>query len=65
MMNLVSIYSNMTTPDSNYFLVFLTLLFFASKRPGLKDFCLFFEMEEWWASEAHKIKFLENEIFKL
>ena len=38
---------------------------FASKRPGLKDFCLLFEMEGWWTSEAHKIKIVVNEIFEL
>ena len=55
----------MTTPGSQHFLVLLSQYFFASKRLGLKDFGLFFETEEWWASEAHKIKILENEILKL
>ena len=52
---LMSIYFleiNMTTPDPECFLVFLIWQFFASKRPGLKDFCSFFEMEESWASEV-------------
>ena len=43
---------NMTTPNFKHFLVFIIRQLFASKRPGLKDFCLFFEMEEWWASEV-------------
>ena len=55
----------MATPDFKQFLVLITKYFFPSKRPGLKDFCLFFGMEEWWTSEAHKVKFLENEISKV
>ena len=55
----------MTKPSSKHFLVFLTQYFFASKIPGLKDFCLFSEVEEWWASEAQKIKILKNEILQL
>ena len=31
----------MTTPDLKHFLVFITRYFFASKRPGLKDFVYF------------------------
>ena len=36
----------MTTPNFEYFLVFKIRQFITSKRPGLEDFCLFFEMEE-------------------
>ena len=56
---------NMTTPDFKHFLVFLTQQFFTSKRPGLNDFHLFSKMEEWWASEAHKIKIVKTEILQL
>ena len=38
--------NNMNTPDFKHFLIFITRYFFPSKRPGLKDSCLFFEMEE-------------------
>ena len=44
--------SNMTMPDFKHFLVFITRYFFPSKRPSLKDFCVFFEMEEYGASEV-------------
>ena len=43
---------NMTTHNFKYFLVFKIKQFITSKRPGLKDFCLFSEMEESWASEV-------------
>ena len=56
---------NLTTPGSKHLLVFLTQYFLPQKRAGLKDFCLIFEMEEWLASEAHKIKILQNQILKL
>ena len=54
----------MTTPDFKYFLVFKTWQIFVSNTPGLKDFCLFFKMEESWDSEACKIKILENKVLK-
>ena len=54
----------MTTPNLKYFLVFITKQFITSKQPGLNDFCLSFEMEESWASEACKIKIQENKVLK-
>ena len=39
---LSSIHMHITTPDSKHFLIFMIRRFFASERPGLKDFCLFF-----------------------
>ena len=44
--------NNTTTPNFKYFLVFKIEQFLTSKRPGLNDFCLSFEMEESWALEA-------------
>ena len=38
---------------------------FAMWWPGFKDFIWFFEMEEHWASEAHKNEFLNYEVLKI